>query len=98
MAPEEEVIEPSTLTKFRKLRLKDVNLLDMLIGKTVEIALEHGLSKTVTRGNKRQTSTRFEFNKDAGMYVCQAGHMSFLKRSTRPKKTCNRWTRYCSKF
>ena len=41
MAPEEEVIEPSTLTKFRKLRHKDVNLLDVLIGKTVEIALEH---------------------------------------------------------
>ena len=30
MTPEEEVIEPSSLTKFRKLRLKDVNLLDML--------------------------------------------------------------------
>ena len=28
----------------------------------------------------------FEFNKDAGMYVCQAGHMSFKKSSTRPKK------------
>src|SRR5512146_3181812 len=35
MNPEEEVIEPSSLTKFRKLRLKDVNLLNMLIGKTV---------------------------------------------------------------
>ena len=46
MTPEEEVIEPSSLTKFRKLRLKDVNLLDMLIGKTVEIALGHGLIKT----------------------------------------------------
>ena len=46
MTPEEEVIEPSSLTKFRKLRLKDVNLLDMLIGKTVEIALEQGLIKT----------------------------------------------------
>ena len=48
MAPEEEVIEPSSLTKFRKLRLKDVNLLDMLIGKTVEIALDHGLIKTTS--------------------------------------------------
>lgn len=46
MAPEEEVIESSSLTKFRKLRLKDVNLLDLLIGKTVEIALSHGLIKT----------------------------------------------------
>ncbi len=34
MAPEEEVIEPSLLTKFRKLRLKDMKLLDLLIGKT----------------------------------------------------------------
>ena len=40
MAPEEPVINPSSLTKFRKLRLQDVSLLDMLIGKTVEIALE----------------------------------------------------------
>ena len=33
MAPEDEVIDPSPLTKFRKLRFKGVNLLDMLIGK-----------------------------------------------------------------
>ncbi len=33
MAPEESVINPSSLTKFRKLRLKDMNLLDMLITK-----------------------------------------------------------------
>ncbi len=46
MAPEEEVIEPSTLTKFRKLRLKDVNLLDMLINKTVEIAIEKEIIKS----------------------------------------------------
>jgi transposase len=38
MTPEEEVIDPSTLTKFRKLRLKDSNLLDLLINKSVEIA------------------------------------------------------------
>lgn len=33
MAPEEAVINPSSLTKFRKLRLKDMNLLDMLTAK-----------------------------------------------------------------
>ena len=43
MAPEDTVINPSSLTKFRKLRLKDVGLLDMLIQKTVEIALEKKL-------------------------------------------------------
>ncbi|WP_419877847.1 IS1182 family transposase [Brevibacillus centrosporus] len=43
MAPEDPVIDPSSLTKFRKLRLKDLNLLDMLINKTVEIAIEKGI-------------------------------------------------------
>ena len=46
MTPEEEVIDPSTLTKFRKLRLKDSNLLDLLINKSVEIALEQGVIKS----------------------------------------------------
>jgi len=46
MAPEDGVIEASSLTKFRKLRLKDVNLLDMLINKTVEIAVEKGIIKS----------------------------------------------------
>lgn len=46
MAPEEAVINPSSLTKFRKLRLKDVNLLDMLINKTVSIALDKGIIKS----------------------------------------------------
>jgi transposase len=46
MAPEDSVIDPSLLTKFRKLRLKDANLLDLLIGKTVGIAIEKGLIKS----------------------------------------------------
>jgi len=45
MAPEDSVIDPSSLTKFRKLRLKDSNLLDLLINKTVEIALDKGIIK-----------------------------------------------------
>tara|TARA_R110001592_G_scaffold72390_1_gene221010 strand:- start:18673 stop:20130 length:1458 start_codon:yes stop_codon:yes gene_type:complete len=40
MTPEEAVINASTLTKFRKLRLKDTDLLNLLINKTVSIALE----------------------------------------------------------
>lgn len=43
MAPEASVINPSSLTKFRRLRLQDMNLLDLLIQKTVEIALEKEL-------------------------------------------------------
>lgn len=46
MAPEEKVINPSSLTKFRKLRLKDMNLLDLLISKTVQLALEKGIIKS----------------------------------------------------
>lgn len=43
MAPEEEVINASSLTKFRKIRLRDMELLDMLIAKTVTIATEKGI-------------------------------------------------------
>ncbi len=48
MAPEESVINPSSLTKFRKLRLTDIEILDMLIQKTVEIALEKELIKSTS--------------------------------------------------
>ena len=43
MTPEDEVINPSSLTKFRKLRLKDIDLLNLLISKTVSIAIEKGI-------------------------------------------------------
>lgn len=46
MAPEEDVINSSSLTKFRKLRLKDMDLLNLLINKTVLIALEKGIIKS----------------------------------------------------
>jgi IS5 family transposase len=51
-----------------------------------KINLVSKLSKTVTHGNGRLNSNKFEYNKDAGMYVCEAGHMSIKKTSTRPKK------------
>lgn len=46
LTPEEEVIHPSLLTKFRKQRLKDENLLDLLINKSVEIAINEGVLKS----------------------------------------------------
>jgi hypothetical protein len=46
MSPEEEVIDPSSLTKFRKLRLKDADLLNLLISKTVSIAMEKGIIRS----------------------------------------------------
>ena len=46
MTPEEDVINSSSLTKFRKLRLKDTDLLNLLINKTVSIAVEKGIIRT----------------------------------------------------
>jgi transposase len=46
MTPEEDVINSSSLTKFRKLRLKDTDLLNLLIGKTVNIAVEKGIIRS----------------------------------------------------
>jgi transposase len=46
MSPEEAVINPSSLTKFHKLRLKDTDLLNLLIGKTVSMAIEKDIIKS----------------------------------------------------
>jgi hypothetical protein len=40
MNPEDDVINPCSFTKLRKLRLKDTDLLNLLINKTVTIAIE----------------------------------------------------------
>lgn len=49
IAPEDDVIDASSLTKFRKLRMKDETIMDKLISKSVEIAMNNGikLSKTL---------------------------------------------------
>ena len=46
MNPEDDVINPSSLTKFRELRLKDTDLLNLLINKTVTIAIEKGIIRS----------------------------------------------------
>ena len=43
LVPEDNVIDSSTLTKFRRQRLKEVSLLDKLICKSVEIARSKGI-------------------------------------------------------
>lgn len=48
MSPEDGVIDSSLLTKFRRQRLKDKNLLDMLIAKSVRIAIDHNVLKSET--------------------------------------------------
>ena len=42
------------------------------------IKLASKLSQKITHG-QREKSEEFEFNKDAGMYVCKAGHMAIKK-------------------
>lgn len=43
------------------------------------------LSNFVTHGNT-QRNNNFEYNKDAGMYVCKAGHIAIKKRKQGSKK------------
>ena len=49
------------------------------------IKLASKLSKFVTHGNSKRNN-EFEYNKDAGMYVCKAGHMAISKRKQGAKK------------
>ena len=46
--PEDNVIDSSSLSKFRKLRLKDMELLDKLIEETVKIAIDKGIIESRT--------------------------------------------------
>ena len=43
-----------------------------------EIKLVAKLNPSVTQGYRKKED-EFEFNKDAGMYVCKAGHMAIRK-------------------
>ena len=46
--PEDNVIDSSSLSKFRKLRLKDMELLDKLIEETVKIEIDKGIIESRT--------------------------------------------------
>jgi len=49
-SPEEtDLINHSLLSKFRKLRLKDINILDLMITKTVELAINAGIINTKSK-------------------------------------------------
>ncbi|MFB5762036.1 IS1182 family transposase [Paenibacillus medicaginis] len=70
MAPEESVIDPSSLTKFRKLRLKDMNLLDLLIGQTVALAIEKEILKSNTV-IVDATHTKARYNQKSPLEILQ---------------------------
>ena len=70
LTPEEEVIHPSLLTKFRKQRLKDENILDLLINKSVELAINQGVLKVpdpAKPGNYKKLTKLTEFLEFKGM-------------------------------
>jgi hypothetical protein len=52
------------------------------------IKLASKLSKLVTHGNSKRNNN-FEYNKDAGMYVCKAGHMAIKKAKQGSVKNSN---------
>lgn len=54
-----------------------------------DIKLASKLSKFVTHGNS-QRNDNFEYNKDAGMYVCKAGNMSIKKQKQKIKSKDNK--------
>lgn len=70
MAPEDSVINPSSLTKFRKLRLKDMDLLDMLIQKSVSIAVDQGILKS-TSIIVDATHTKARYNQKSSQEILQ---------------------------
>lgn len=79
MAPEEDVIHPFSLTKFRHQRLKDKNLLDMLIAKSVHIAIDNEVlkSKTIIVD---ATHTVSRFNKKSPKELLQLPSLPVVKK------------------
>lgn len=54
-----------------------------------EVTLISRLNSSITHGTRKKDQT-FEFNKDAGMYVCPAGHMATHKRKDSRKASGNK--------
>ena len=53
--------------------------------KEEKIALVAKLNPILTQGPRKEED-KFEFNKDAGMFVCKAGHLATRKARTGKKK------------
>ncbi|MUV37920.1 hypothetical protein JNUCC1_01726 [Lentibacillus sp. JNUCC-1] len=107
MAPEDPVIDSSSLTKFRKLRLEDKNMLDLLINKTVEIGIEQGVlesnilivdaTHTASRNNSKSAN---DFLKEKAKLVRKAvyGFDESMKEKFPVKPSyddINETTEYC---
>lgn len=79
LRPEDEVIHSTTLTTFRKLRLSDENLLDMLITKSVQIGIEKGVVKS-NRIIVDATHTKARYNQ-------KSAYMQLMEQAKLLRKT-----------
>src|SRR5699024_12884944 len=93
------VIHSSSLTKFRRLRLQDKDLMDVLVAKTVTLALEHELlaSNTIIV-DFIHTTSRFHAKTDRE-YVQEKSkllrkavykHQESIKEKLQAKQTINK--------
>ncbi len=89
MAPEDSVIDPSSLTKFRTQRLKDSKLLDILINKTIEITIEKNIikSKSIIVDS---THTRSKYSQKSPIKILTEASKN-LRKSVYPQvpRKCN---------
>ena len=79
LMPEDDVIDPSSLCKFRRMRLKDEHLLDLLVSKTVALADEMGIVKSGTI-IVDSTHTRSRYNPGPNMFALRR-RSSLLRRT-----------------
>jgi transposase len=108
--PEDDVISTSLLSKFRKLRLVDEAIMNMLIGKSVEIAIKHGIIKsknifvdslhTISRYHNRKPH---EVLQDQAKALRKAVYQADEKMKVRlPSKVCSEnlaeQMEYCEKL
>lgn len=76
---ETNLINPSTLTKFRKMRLKDINILDLLLRKTTEVGIRNGVIKDAIRIIVDATHTKARYNSISSRQM-------FIERSKQLRK------------
>ena len=85
LQPEDQVIDASSLTKFRKQRLKDICILDLLIQKSVELALKEGVIKNphAIIIDATHTDSKYQRLRRGKMYARQIEHIESAVKVTK---------------
>ncbi|WP_456058770.1 transposase [Butyricimonas sp.] len=97
LAPEDDVLDASTLTRFRRQRLKDMNLLDLLVSKTVSLARSSGVleGKAIILD---ATHTLSRYNLYSARVALQGVSVTFNPRSGRPLSRPGKSTIFSRRF